>query len=76
MKIAFLKKISTREGTHLYFHRSPPSTMECPHSPRISRSLKIFLSYKTLKGFLVNRKAGWDTHGLPVELKVEKKLDY
>jgi len=41
----------------------------------IARSIKdIFCRYKTMKGFLVNRKAGWDTHGLPVELGVEKAL--
>ena len=41
----------------------------------IARSIKdIFCRYKTMKGFLVNRKAGWDTHGLPVELGVEKTL--
>jgi isoleucyl-tRNA synthetase len=41
----------------------------------IARSIKdIFCRYKTMKGYLVNRKAGWDTHGLPVELSVEKSL--
>mgnify|MGYP000205288640 FL=1 len=41
----------------------------------IARSIKdIFCRYKTMKGYLVNRKAGWDTHGLPVELGVEKTL--
>ena len=41
----------------------------------MARALKdVFCRYKTLKGFRVNRKAGWDTHGLPVELSVEKKL--
>ena len=41
----------------------------------MARALKdVFCRYKTLKGFRVNRKAGWDTHGLPVELGVEKEL--
>jgi isoleucyl-tRNA synthetase len=73
----FEKTISTREGnTPFIFTEGPPSANGMPGIHHvISRSLKdIFCRYKTLKGFYVNRKAGWDTHGLPVELKVEKEL--
>jgi isoleucyl-tRNA synthetase len=73
----FEKTISTREGNIPFiFTEGPPSANGMPGIHHvISRSLKdIFCRYKTLKGFYVNRKAGWDTHGLPVELKVEKEL--
>ncbi len=73
----FKKSIETREGnTPFIFTEGPPSANGMPgihHA--MARSIKdIFCRYKTLKGFQVNRKAGWDTHGLPVELKVEKEL--
>lgn len=58
------------------FYEGPPSANGMPGIHHvIARTVKdIFCRYKTMKGFLVNRKAGWDTHGLPVELAVEKKL--
>ena len=58
------------------FYEGPPSANGMPGIHHVmARAVKdIFCRYKTMKGFLVNRKAGWDTHGLPVELAVEKKL--
>lgn len=58
------------------FYEGPPSANGMPGIHHVmARSIKdIFCRYKTMKGFLVNRKAGWDTHGLPVELGVEKML--
>lgn len=73
----FQKSIDTREGnTPFIFTEGPPSANGLPGIHHVmSRSIKdIFCRYKTLKGFQVKRKAGWDTHGLPVELKVEKEL--
>ena len=73
----FHKSLSTREGKPEYvFYEGPPSANGMPGIHHvIARSIKdIFCRYKTMKGFLVNRKAGWDTHGLPVELSVEKSL--
>ena len=73
----FHKSLSTREGQPEYvFYEGPPSANGMPGIHHvIARSIKdIFCRYKTMKGFLVNRKAGWDTHGLPVELSVEKSL--
>jgi isoleucyl-tRNA synthetase len=73
----FEKSISTREGKEPFiFFEGPPSANGLPgihHA--MGRSIKdIFCRYKTLKGYQVKRKAGWDTHGLPVELGVEKEL--
>ena len=73
----FEKSIALREGNPTFvFFEGPPSANGLPgihHA--MSRSIKdIFCRYKTLKGFQVKRKAGWDTHGLPVELGVEKEL--
>ncbi len=73
----FEKSISTRdENKPFVFFEGPPSANGMPgihHA--MARSIKdIICRYKTLKGFQVNRKAGWDTHGLPVELGVEKEL--
>ena len=73
----FEKSIALREGNPSFvFFEGPPSANGLPgihHA--MSRSIKdIFCRYKTLKGFQVKRKAGWDTHGLPVELGVEKEL--
>ncbi|MGB0932982.1 MAG: isoleucine--tRNA ligase [Lishizhenia sp.] len=73
----FEKSISTRdENKPFVFFEGPPSANGLPgihHA--MARSIKdIFCRYKTLKGFQVKRKAGWDTHGLPVELGVEKEL--
>ena len=73
----FQKSIDTREGnTPFIFTEGPPSANGMPGIHHVmARSIKdIFCRYKTLKGFQVKRKAGWDTHGLPVELKVEKEL--
>ncbi len=73
----FEKSISTREGKPSYvFYEGPPSANGLPGIHHvISRTIKdIFPRYKTMKGYQVKRKAGWDTHGLPVELGVEKEL--
>ncbi|MBN1182497.1 MAG: isoleucine--tRNA ligase [Bacteroidales bacterium] len=71
------KSITTRDGEKSYiFYEGPPSANGIPGIHHVmARAIKdIFCRYKTLKGFQVNRKAGWDTHGLPVELEVEKSL--
>jgi len=73
----FEKSISTRDGKASYvFYEGPPSANGMPGIHHvISRTIKdIFPRYKTMKGFQVKRKAGWDTHGLPIELGVEKEL--
>ncbi len=74
---AFEKSISNREGkTPFVFYEGPPSANGMPGIHHvISRTLKdLVCRYKTMQGFQVNRKGGWDTHGLPVELGVEKLL--
>ncbi|MBR9913233.1 MAG: isoleucine--tRNA ligase [Algicola sp.] len=73
----FEKSISTREGNAPYvFFEGPPSANGLPGVHHVlARAIKdIFPRYKTMKGFQVKRKAGWDTHGLPIELGVEKEL--
>ena len=73
----FEKSISERENRPPYiFYEGPPSANGIPGIHHVmARTIKdIFCRYKTQKGFQVNRKAGWDTHGLPVELGVEKAL--
>ncbi|MGB5359450.1 MAG: isoleucine--tRNA ligase, partial [Eudoraea sp.] len=73
----FEKSITTREGQESYvFYEGPPSANGMPGIHHvISRTIKdLFPRYKTMKGFQVKRKAGWDTHGLPIELGVEKEL--
>ena len=73
----FHKSLEIREGYPSFvFYEGPPSANGMPGIHHvIARSIKdIFCRYKTMKGFLVNRKAGWDTHGLPVELGVEKSM--
>jgi len=73
----FEKSITTREGNKPYvFFEGPPSANGMPGIHHVmARTIKdIFCRYHTLKGFQVKRKAGWDTHGLPVELGVEKEL--
>ncbi len=73
----FEKSVSIREGRESYvFYEGPPSANGMPGIHHvISRTIKdIFPRYKTMKGYQVKRKAGWDTHGLPVELGVEKEL--
>ena len=73
----FHKSISTREGHPAFvFYEGPPSANGLPGIHHVmTRTIKdIICRYKTQQGYLVHRKAGWDTHGLPVELGVEKKL--
>jgi isoleucyl-tRNA synthetase len=73
----FEQSITERNGMPTYiFYEGPPSANGLPGIHHvISRAIKdLFCRYKTMQGFLVNRKAGWDTHGLPVELGVEKEL--
>ncbi len=73
----FEKSLSTREeGIPFTFYEGPPTANGKPGIHHVmSRTVKdMFCRYKTLKGFRVERKAGWDTHGLPVEIEVEKEL--
>ncbi len=73
----FHKSITTREGCPSFvFYEGPPSANGTPGIHHVmARTIKdVFCRYKTQQGYLVHRKAGWDTHGLPVELGVEKKL--
>lgn len=73
----FEQSVSAREGKPPYvFYEGPPSANGLPGIHHVlARSLKdIFCRFKTLQGFQVKRKGGWDTHGLPVELQVEKML--
>ena len=73
----FHKTISEREGSPQFvFYEGPPSANGHPGIHHVlARAIKdTFNRYKTMKGFQVHRKAGWDTHGLPVELGVEKEL--
>ncbi len=74
---AFRKSVSLREGAEPFvFYEGPPSANGMPGIHHvISRSLKdLVCRYKTMQGFKVERKGGWDTHGLPIELGVEKEL--
>jgi isoleucyl-tRNA synthetase len=74
---AFEKSISLREGSKPFvFYEGPPSANGMPGIHHvISRTLKdMVCRYKTMQGFQVKRKGGWDTHGLPIELGVEKEL--
>ncbi|WP_298782165.1 isoleucine--tRNA ligase [uncultured Polaribacter sp.] len=73
----FEKSVSTREGKEPFvFFEGPPSANGLPGVHHVlARAIKdIFPRYKTMKGYQVKRKAGWDTHGLPIELGVEKEL--
>ena len=73
----FEKSVSSREGKDSFvFYEGPPSANGLPGIHHVmARTIKdIFPRYKTMKGFQVKRKAGWDTHGLPIELGVEKEL--
>ena len=73
----FLHSVESREGNPVFnFYEGPPSANGLPGIHHVmARSIKdIFCRYKTLKGFQVKRKGGWDTHGLPIELSVEKTL--
>lgn len=76
-KSLFEKSVHEREGAPSFvFFEGPPSANGMPGIHHVmARTIKdIFCRYKTMKGFHVKRKAGWDTHGLPVELGVEKSL--
>ena len=73
----FERSVSNREGAPAFtFYEGPPSANGTPGIHHVmGRTVKdIFCRYKTLQGFQVKRKGGWDTHGLPVELQVEKQL--
>src|SRR6185312_11296998 len=73
----FEKSVSLREGSKSFtFYEGPPSANGMPGIHHVmARSIKdIFCRYQTMKGFQVKRKGGWDTHGLPIELGVEKML--
>ena len=73
----FEQSIATREGRENFtFYEGPPSANGAPGIHHVmARTIKdIFCRYKTLQGFQVDRKGGWDTHGLPIELQVEKEL--
>ncbi len=77
MERTFERSVSEREGRETYtFYEGPPSANGTPGIHHVmARTVKdIFCRYKTQKGFQVKRKGGWDTHGLPVELQVEKEL--
>ncbi|RYF68262.1 MAG: isoleucine--tRNA ligase, partial [Cytophagaceae bacterium] len=74
---AFEQSVSLREGKPAFtFYEGPPSANGMPGIHHVmARTIKdIFCRYKTLQGFQVDRKGGWDTHGLPIELQVEKEL--
>ena len=76
-EMIFEKSISTRSKAKPFtFYEGPPSANGMPGIHHVmARAIKdIFCRYKTLKGYQVKRKGGWDTHGLPIELAVEKKL--
>ncbi|MDR7318729.1 isoleucyl-tRNA synthetase [Brevibacillus nitrificans] len=71
----FQKSIENRAGQpHFVFYEGPPTANGQPHIGHVlGRVIKDFIGrYKTMAGYRVVRKAGWDTHGLPVELGVEK----
>lgn len=73
----FERSVSNREGSPAFtFYEGPPSANGTPGIHHVmARTVKdLVLRYKTLQGFQVKRKGGWDTHGLPVELQVEKQL--
>ncbi|MFD1412384.1 isoleucine--tRNA ligase [Oceanobacillus jeddahense] len=74
----FQRSISNREGQETFvFYEGPPTANGLPHAGHaLGRTIKDFVArYKTMSGYQVLRKAGWDTHGLPVELEVEKQLN-
>ena len=76
-KKIFEKSVDTREGKPTFtFYEGPPSANGTPGIHHVmGRTVKdIFCRFKTMQGFQVKRKGGWDTHGLPVELQVEKEL--
>lgn len=72
------KSIENRRGNKRFvFYEGPPTANGKPHMGHVlQRSLKdLILRFRTMKGYLVERRAGWDTHGLPVEIEVERKLN-
>ncbi|MEN2768893.1 isoleucine--tRNA ligase [Ornithinibacillus xuwenensis] len=74
----FERSIANREGKETFvFYEGPPTANGLPHAGHaLGRTIKDFVArYKTMAGYQVLRKAGWDTHGLPVELEVEKQLN-
>jgi len=73
----FKQSVTNREGKETFvFYEGPPTANGLPHAGHVlGRVIKDFVArYKTMRGYQVIRKAGWDTHGLPVELGVEKKI--
>ena len=72
----FSKSFNKKDSSNFVFYEGPPSANGKPGIHHVmARTIKdAFCRYKTLKGYNVERKAGWDTHGLPVELGVEKEL--
>ena len=73
----FRQSLALREGApHFVFYEGPPTANGKPGIHHVmGRAIKdLFCRYKTMKGFRVDRKAGWDTHGLPVEIEVEREL--
>ena len=75
----FHKSLKQREGRPPFvFYEGPPTANNLPGIHHVlARALKdLFPRYKTMRGFYVDRKAGWDTHGLPVEIEVEKQLKF
>ncbi len=73
----FERSLALREGApHFVFYEGPPTANGKPGIHHVmARAIKdLFCRYKTMKGFRVDRKGGWDTHGLPVEIEVEKEL--
>src|SRR5213078_1113902 len=75
----FEKSIDASKGKPPFvFYEGPPTANGLPHNGHVlTRVIKdLFPRYKTMKGFHVARKAGWDTHGLPVEVAVEKELGF
>lgn len=74
----FKKSIDNRKGQESFvFYDGPPTANGLPHTGHVlGRVIKDLVArLKTMQGFYVERKAGWDTHGLPVELEDEKKLE-
>jgi isoleucyl-tRNA synthetase len=77
-KHIFEESITSREGkTPFVFYEGPPSANGMPGIHHVlARTIKdIFCRFKTIQGFQVHRKGGWDTHGLPIEISVEKSLN-
>ena len=76
-KDVFNRSLELREGAETFvFYEGPPTANGTPHNGHVlTRVIKdLFPRYKTMRGYRVPRKAGWDTHGLPVEVEVEKSL--